>query len=148
VVSAKSDIRHLSLLPSCDSICPLPYLNDLSIRILTHKHTYTIEEYTNEWHSVSAGVKTPIQVTLIGVPYKPSTGPLHDRYWICFDEENDKRLGITLNSLNGMGKKESSIQQIDDTIALYALHSYSRYADRKPKRVDEMELEYEDFILD
>lgn len=122
--------------------------NDLSIRILTHKFSYTVEDYTKEWHSVSAGVKTPVQIVLIGVVGKPSTGPLHDRYWICFDEENDKRLGITLNSLNGMGKKESSIQRIDDTTALYALHSYSRYADRKPKRVDEMELEYEDFTLD
>lgn len=122
--------------------------NDLTIRILTHKHKYTVDDYTNEWHAVSAGVKTPVQITLVGVVDKPSTGPLHDRFWICFDEENDKLLGITLNSLNGMGKKESSIQKIDDATALYALHSYSRYADRKPKRVEEMELEYEEFTLD
>lgn len=135
-----SDLRIIKLLADEN--------NDLSIRILTHKHKYTVEDYTHEWHAVSAGVKTPVQITLIGVADKPSTGPLHDRYWICFDEENDKRLGITLNSLNGMGKKESSIQQIDDNIALYALHSYSRYVDRKPKKVDEMELEYEAFKLD
>ena len=122
--------------------------NDLVIRILTHKNTYTAEDFTTEWRTVSAGVKTPVQVMLIGVVDKPSTGPLHDRYWICFDEENDKRLGITLNSLNGMGKKESSIQPIDDTTALFALHSYSRYAGRKPKRVEEMELFYEEFTLD
>ena len=121
--------------------------NDLSIRILTHKFKYTIEDYTTEWRAVSAGVKTPIQVMLVGVVGKPSTGPLHDRYWICFDEENDKRLGITLNSLSGMGKKESSIQPIEDSTALYALHSYSRYAGRKIKRVEEMELEYEAFTL-
>ena len=135
-----SDLRIIKLLADEN--------NDLSIRILTHKHKYTVDDFTNEWHTVSAGVKTPIQITLVGVIDKPSTGPLHDRYWICFDEENDKRLGITLNSLNGMGKKESSIQQIDDNIALYALHSYSRYADRKPKKVDEMELEYDEFTLD
>lgn len=135
-----SDLRIIKLLADEN--------NDLSIRILAHKCKYTIEDYTAEWHAVSAGVKTPIQVMLIGVVGKPSTGPLHDRYWICFDEENDKRLGITLNSLNGMGKKESSIQQIDDGTALYALHSYSRYADRKPKKVDEMELEYVEITLD
>ena len=90
----------------------------------------------------------PIHVTLVGVDGKPSTGPLHDRYWVCADEENDQRQGITLNSLNGMGKKESSIQPIDDTTALFALHSYSRYAGRKPKRVEEMELFYEEFTLD
>ena len=85
---------------------------------------------------------------LVGIVDKPSTGPFHDRYWICFDEENDKRVGISLNSINGLGKKESSIHPIDDTIALYALHSYSRYASRKIKKIDEGELEYEDFILE
>ena len=122
--------------------------NDLSIRILTHKYKYTIEDFTSEWHKVSAGVKTPVQVMLIGVVDKPSTGPLHDRYWISFDEENDKRLGISLNSLNGLGKKESSIQPIEDTTALYALHSYSRYAKKIVKRIDDMELEYVDFTLE
>ena len=108
----------------------------------------TVEDYVTEWRAVSSGVKTPVQVMLVGVVGKPSTGPLHDRYWICFDEENDLLHGITLNSINGMGKKESSIQEIDDATALYALHSYSRYADRKPKKVEEMELEYENFLLD
>lgn len=122
--------------------------NDLSIRILAHKFKYTVEDYVTEWRAVSSGVKTPVQVMLVGVVGKPSTGPLHDRYWICFDEENDLLHGITLNSINGMGKKESSIQKIDDATALYALHSYSRYADRKPKKVEEMELEYENFLLD
>ena len=122
--------------------------NDLSIRILTHKYKYTIEDFTSEWHKVSVGVKAPVQVMLIGVVDKPSTGPLHDRYWICFDEENDKRLGISLNSLNGLGKKESSIQPIEDTTALYALHSYSRYAKKIVKRIDDMELEYVEFTLE
>lgn len=122
--------------------------NDLSIRILTHKYKYTIEDFTSEWRKVSAGVKIPVQVMLIGVVDKPSTGPLHDRYWICFDEENDKRLGISLNSLNGLGKKESAIQPIEDSTALYTIHSYSRYAKKIVKRIDDMELEYVDFTLE
>ncbi len=122
--------------------------NNLTIRILTHKNKYTKEDYTSEWRRVSSGVKTPVQVMLVGVVGKPSTGPLHDRYWICYDEESDERLGITLNSINGMGKKESSIQPIDDTTALYTLHSYSRYASKKIKKSEENILEYEDFTLD
>jgi hypothetical protein len=122
--------------------------NDLTIRILTHKYKYNKEDYTSEWRKVSSGVKTPIYVILVGVVGKPSTGPLHDRYWICFDEDSDERLGITLNSINGMGKKESSIQPIDDTTALYTLHSYSRYASKKIKKIAEDEIEYEDFTLD
>ena len=135
-----SDLRIVKLLADEN--------NDLVIRILTHKNNYTVEGYTNEWHTVSAGVKTPVKITLVGVVGKPSTGPLHDRYWICFDEESDKRLGITLNSLGGMGKKESSIQPIDDTTALYTLHSYSRYANKRVKKIEDDEIEYEDFTLD
>ena len=122
--------------------------NDLTIRILTHKYKLCKEDYTTEWRTISSGVKTPVQVMLVGVVGKPSTGPLHDRYWICVDEESDDRRGITLNSINGMGKKESSIQPIDDTTALYTLHSYSRYASKKIKKVEEDELEYEGFTLD
>lgn len=122
--------------------------NDLIICILAHKGKYTSEDYTSEWSKVSSGVKTPIHVMLVGYVGKPDDGPLHDRYWICVDDENDKREGISLNSLSGLGKKESSIQSIDDNAALHALHSYSRYAIRKVKRVEEKELEYEDFILE
>ena len=122
--------------------------NDLVIRILTHKYQYTAEDFTTKWRTFSAGVKTPIQVLLVGFAGKTSTGPLHDRYWICEDEETDQRRGITLNSLNGMGKKESSIQPIEDSIAVYALHSYSRYASRKNKKIEENDVVYESFTLD
>lgn len=122
--------------------------NDLIIRVLAHKGKYNVEDYTTEWRKVSAGVKTPIHVMLVSYVGKSDDGPLHDRYWICVDDENDKRLGISLNSLSGLGQKESCILAIDDTTALYALHTYSRYAIRKIKRVEEMELEYEDFTLE
>ena len=85
---------------------------------------------------------------LVGVEGKPSTGPLHDRYWICVDEDNDQRQGITLNSINGMGKKESSIQPIDDPSAVFALYTFSRYAGKKIKKLDDAELIYEEFTLD
>ena len=122
--------------------------NDLVIRILTHKYQYTAEDFITKWRTFSAGVKTPVQVTLVGFVGKPSTGPLHDRYWICVDDEADQRRGITLNSLNGMGKKDSSIQPIEDSTALYALHIYSRYADKKVKTVEENEVVYESFTLE
>ena len=121
--------------------------NDLLIRILAHKGDFCAEDFKNEWRKVSAGVKTPIQVMLVKYAGKSYGGPLHDRYWICVDDENDKRVGIALNSISGLGQKESSILSIEDSTALYALHSYSRYASRKIKRVDDMEIEYENFEL-
>lgn len=122
--------------------------NDLAIRILAHKGDFYMDDFKSEWRKVSAGVKTPIQVMLVKYVGKSYGGPIHDRYWICVDDENDKRVGISLNSISGLGRRESSILPIDDSTALYALHSYSRYANRKIKRDDNMELEYEDFTLD
>lgn len=121
--------------------------NDLIIRILAHKGEFNVEDFTNEWRKVSAGVKTPIDVLLVKYVGKSYGGPIHDRYWICVDDENDKRTGISLNSISGLGQRESSILPIDDSTALYALHSYSRYA-RKIKKVEDNELEYEDFTLE
>lgn len=121
--------------------------NDLVIRILAHKGDFCAEDFINEWRKVSAGVKTPISVMLVKYVGKSYGGPLHDRYWICVDDENDKRVGISLNSISGLGQKESSILDIEDSTALYALHSYSRYASKKIKRADDMELEYEDLVL-
>ena len=97
---------------------------------------------------ICSGVKTPIQVMLVKYVGKSYGGPIHDRYWICVDDENDQRVGISLNSISGLGQRESSILPIDDAKALYALHSYLRYASRKIKRDDNMELEYEDFVLE
>lgn len=122
--------------------------NDLAIRILAHKGEFCADDFKSEWRKVSAGVKTPIQVMLVKYVGKSYGGPIHDRYWICVDDENDKRVGISLNSISGLGQRESSILPIDDATALYALHSYSRYASRKIKRDDNMELEYEDFTLE
>lgn len=122
--------------------------NDLKIRILAHKGNFSDDDFISEWRKVSAGVKTPIQVILVKYVGKSYGGPIHDRYWICVDDENDKRVGISLNSISGLGQRESCIQPIDDAKALYALHSFSRYASKKIKRVEERELEYDDFILE
>ena len=122
--------------------------NDLTIRILSHKGDFCIEDFKNEWRKVSAGVKTPIQVILVKCVGKSYGGPIHDRYWICVDDENDKRVGISLNSISGLGQRESSIFPLEDSTILYALHSFSRYASRKVKTVEDLELEYEEDILE
>lgn len=122
--------------------------NDLIIRILAHKGKFSEDNFISEWRKVSAGVKTPIHIMLVNYVEKAEGGPLHDRYWICVDDEADKRQAISLNSLSGLGQKESSIISVNDATALYALHSYSRYAGKKIKRVEEMELEYNDFSLE
>lgn len=121
---------------------------NLSIKILTHNGKMTLDEYEGNWRKVSAGVKTPVHMFFVHDVKNLNDGPLHDRYWICIDEENDKRSGLKLNSHNGMGNKESSITPIDDGIALAALHSFNRYAITKVRRNNGHELEYDELLLE
>ena len=73
---------------------------------------------------------------------------IHDRYWVCSDEENDEQQGITLCSIDSLGKKESSIVEIDNGKVLSALNSYSRYAYTRVKRISGRELRYDGVELD
>lgn len=59
---------------------------------------------------------------------KPEDCPLHDRYWICFDDEQKKRVGLTLPSVDTLGMKESSINPIDDSLIADILLSQARYS--------------------
>lgn len=75
-------------------------------------------------------------------------GPLHDRYWICSDDENDEHQGITLCSIDSLGKKESSIVEIDNGKVMSALNSFSRYVYTRVKRIAGRELKYDELELD
>lgn len=120
---------------------------DLSISILTHNGKDTIDDYKGTWRKYSNGVKTPVKVYFVHYTNNPNDGPLHDRYWIIEDEENDCQTGLKLNSISGMGNKESSITPIDNNIVLSALHTYNRYAVAKVMRCSGRDLEYGDIEL-
>jgi hypothetical protein len=120
---------------------------ELSISILTHNGKDTIDDYRGTWRKYSNGVKIPVKVHFVHFVNNSNDGPLHDRYWILEDEENDCQTGLKLNSISGMGNKESSITPIDNNIVLSALHIYDRYADAKVKRCSGRDLEYGDIEL-
>lgn len=73
---------------------------------------------------------------------------MHDRYWICSDEDNNIHEAIMLCSVDSLGKKESSITKADDNIALVALNSYMRYAYAQIKTVKGRSLQYDSMNLD
>lgn len=99
----------------------------LDIRILTHLGKNDIEDYKFEWRNVSSGVQTPVHIDFVSYEDKPEDCPLHDRYWICSDD-NGSRYGITLPSYNTLGKKETSINPIDDKLISDILLSQMQYS--------------------
>lgn len=122
--------------------------NDLEIRILTHRQKYQNIDYPTYWHSVSSGVTNTISINFVWYEDNSKDGPLHDRYWVCSDEENDEQQGITLCSIDSLGKKESSIVEIDKGKVLSALNSYTRYVYTRVKRIAGREVKYDVLELD
>lgn len=122
--------------------------NELEIRILAHRKEYCNEDYSSQWRTISSGVTNRIKLNFVWYADKPDDGPMHDRYWICSDEDNDIHEAIILCSIDSLGKKESSITKADDNIALAALNSYMRYAYAQIKTVKGRSLQYDSMNLD
>lgn len=122
--------------------------NDLEIRVLTHRQKYQNEDYDSYWRSVSSGVTNIIRLNFVWYEDNSKDGPLHDRYWICSDDENDKHQGLTLCSIDSLGKKESSITEIDLNKMMAVLNSYSKYAYTRIKKVGGRVLGYDEMELD
>lgn len=122
--------------------------NDLEIKILTHRYKYQNEDYLKSWHHISSGVTNDISLHFVWYADNSTDGPLHDRYWICSDEDNDEHDGITLCSVDSLGKKESSITEVEEGVVLAALYSYSKYVHNRPKKILGRELRYDEMELD
>jgi len=122
--------------------------NDLEIRVLTHRQKHQNDDYTSYWRTVSSGVTNTIRINFVWYEDNSMDGPLHDRYWICSDDENDEHHGLTLCSIDSLGKKESSIIEVDDGIVMSALLSYSKYAYIRVRKMGGRVLKYDEMELD
>lgn len=122
---------------------------ELSIKILTHVSKHKLDEYKMMWHQLSSGIKVPIHLNFVYYTDKPEDGPLHDRYWICSDNEQGKHVGIKPNSISGLGKKESSITPIEESMIPGILYnSYVQYVHIRLPKKENRELKYEETVLE
>lgn len=121
---------------------------NLKINVLCHRQKFTDEDYLMAWNRLSSGVINEINLHFVWYKRKSTDGPLHDRYWICYDTENDEIRGLKVNSLDSLGKKESSMNEVDTGITTVAHNSYWKYALSRPSRVKGEEMEYSEVELD
>ncbi len=122
--------------------------NDLEIKILCHRQKFQNENYANYWRSISSGVTNTIRLSFVWYEDNPMDGPLHDRYWICSDEEEDKHQGITLCSVDSLGKKESSIVDVKPEAIPAILLSFTRYAYLRIGKIKGRKLKYDEMELE
>lgn len=134
-------------LPLIKQLCDIN--TKLNIKILAHIGKNQPEDFSSYWHKICSGITCPITINFVSYADKPDSGPLHDRYWICSDNEHDKHFGIKLNSISGLGKKESSITDIDEGMSTTILYnSYVQYVHIKLGKKDGKKLEYAEVILE
>ena len=120
---------------------------ELAINILTHRQKYVNEDYEVSWRELSSGVLTNVHINFVWYKEKSTDGPLHDRYWICCDDENDEKHGLIVNSLDSLGKKESSMNEVTSEIVLSALDSYRKFTISLPSRIKGREMDYSEMVL-
>lgn len=120
----------------------------LKINVLAHRQKYTNDDYLSAWKNLSSGVINEVNLHFVWYGRKSTDGPLHDRYWICCDDENDEMQGLKVNSLDSLGKKESSMNEVDSGIIMSVLNSYRKYAMSLAPRVKGEDMEYSEVELD
>ena len=117
--------------------------NSLSIGILCHLTKYQPQDYRDEWNSITTGILSSVKIDFLHYKDTKDDGPLHDRYWICYDENTNKYVGIKTNSIDSYGKKESSITELEEAMALgIHMDSYAKYVYMHIRKVEEHEIEY------
>ena len=123
--------------------------NNITIQVLTHKNKIeSLDEFLRHWRLCTRDSIGVFDIKVVYYKDKPETGPLHDRWWICVDEDEEHKIGLTLNSIGGLGNKEGAIMPLDEGIIESILMSvWSKYVAMKPKKVDTHDIVYESISL-
>lgn len=115
----------------------------LTVTVITHRNNVSeLSEYQSGWEKVSSDLTGGIIVHTVCYENNPSTGPLHARWWICVDDDDDRRIGIKLTSISGLGNKDEDIAPIEENKIAEIERLATSYALGKKKRVDGNVLKY------
>lgn len=121
---------------------------NLEINVLAHRQKYTDDDYLMAWKRLSSGVINEVHLHFVWYERNSTDGPLHDRYWICCDDESGDMQGIKVNSLDSLGKKESSMNEVAPGIVMSAFSSYRKYAITLSPKIKGEDMRYSEVELD
>lgn len=121
---------------------------NLKISILTHKQQYEdLEVFQRMWNSISSELTGEMKIVTVCIEEEQGKSPIHDRWWVLYDDETGEKIGRRLASINGLGKRISEISEMDDS----SLRSFNQlwsdfYYDRK-RREGDCRLKYEEIQM-
>lgn len=70
---------------------------------------------------MSADMTGSISITTVCFNDDSGTCPIHDRWWVLYDNETGESVGLRHESLSGLGKRDSEISEMDEQ----SLHSFN-----------------------
>lgn len=121
---------------------------NLSVTIITHrKNVEELSEYQRGWDDVSSDLTGSISIHSVCYEEDKSNGPLHARWWLSVNEDDNLRAGIKLNSISGLGKKDEDIAAIEEDKIEEIERLATNYALGKRKKIEERILKYETVII-
>lgn len=122
--------------------------NNLRVSILTHKQQMpSLEIFQSGWNKVSADMTGSLEIISVCFKDDPGKCPIHDRWWILFNNETSESIGLRLQSLSGLGKRDSEISEMPEDSVDSAQLLWGRYVFNRIPKVEEQRLLYDDIKI-
>jgi hypothetical protein len=123
--------------------------NELHVTILTCLNTQnSLDDYQREWRRISNELPGNIKISNVYfTDSSPIKSPIHDRWWILYDQEEDHYEGIRMASVSTFGSRETEISIMDQKAIDDVCDLWAKYSIRRPMRVDGKAISYDNIEI-
>lgn len=123
--------------------------SNLCVDIVTHKQNVSdMSEYQQGWNKISSDLTGKVTIHALCYENEKNSGPLHARWWLCVNNDENIKKGIKLTSVSGLGCKDEDIAEIEDEKINDIEHLFFDYIFFKKRRVNDHFVIYDTFELE
>ena len=123
--------------------------NDLKCFILMQNETGETlnDQFQNGWNAFSAELTGRIEVKSCCYEDQPEKSPIHDRWWLLYDDNTDEYYGKRMSSPSTFGSRITEISDVDADGVKSAKLMFNRFFVNMVPKDEERKLKYEETIL-
>lgn len=123
--------------------------NDLKCFILTHNSTTETlnDQFQNGWNTYSAELTGRIEVKSCSYEDQPNKTPIHDRWWLLYDDNSDAYYGKRMSSPSTFGSRITEISDVNSESVESVKLMFNRFFVNMVSKDEERKLNYEETML-